>query len=296
MATSKPKFMQKPFDYIDSISLKFFGFQINFIRNDKLLREALFIFFFLVPLGCWLMLGTDSTVDQLAQLIIHTPEFLLQKISFDRWTHYYSDYYGLGTHWSASVIYTLLFVGISKQLSDKLEVSGSQNIALTAGFVGLSITTFEMLWMGSYYLFQKQTWILSLNVPQFNIIWQKLLFATPALIVFIGLDRKRFRFNTNWVTFLLLCASIILWGLWINYGNIFPTQQISVQVEGMGTWTSSPLFPQTMYTVDMNVLDRVAIGEMFYVQNDSLHFLNNICKISMSLFFYNLAKIKKIVN
>jgi len=283
-------FLEDPFKTIDSINLQWLGFQFNLLRDDKKLCKALLEIFVAIPLICWILLGSDSTVDQVAWLLFNIPKLITGQINFNQWTSIYVHYYGLGTHWSASVIYGLLFVGVSRYLREKLETYNSYNLAVTTGFVGLAIGSFEFFWMGSYYFFQKQSWILSLQLPQLRILLMNLLFLVAGLIVILGMDWKKYTLNFNRRTIFFLCSTIFFVLLWYNYP--FEVQQVTVDVQGYGTWINSPNFPQTMYTVDLDVTDQVAVGEMFNADNPGVHFVNNVCKIFWTLTIYNLAKIK----
>lgn len=284
------RFISDPFTTIDSISLQVKGFQLNILRDDKKLCKALLEIFVLIPLICWILLGSDSTIDQVAWLLFNIPNLITGKINFSQWSSIYANYYGLGTHWSASVIYGLMFVGVSKFFREKIKVKNSENLALTTGFVGLAIGSFEFFWMSSYYFFQKQSWILTLQFPQMKIILQNILFTSVGLIPILGLNYKKYSLNLNRRTLLFLCSTIFFVLLWYNYP--FQLQQLSVEVEGYGTWVSSPNFPQTMYTIDLNVTDQKAVGEMFFVDSPGVHFVNNMCKIFWTLTIYNLAQLK----
>ena len=245
----------------------------------------------LIPLILWVLLGSDSTAEQLAFLVWNLPKFILGKITFNQWTYCYNSYYGLGTHWSAAVIYGLLFVGLSKYFRKKHDTVNSENIALTVGFVGLAIATFEMFWMSSYYIFQGQTWILSLRYPQVRIILQNVLFAAPGIVVVGGMDWKKYTLNFRWRTWLYLTVTIGLVLLWWYYP--FPTETLSIPVKGYGLWSSSSNFPQTMYTIDTDVTDKLAVGEMYHVEAPDVHLLNNLTKIIWTLTFYHIGKIRK---
>jgi len=284
------KFFKDPFGTIDSIDLQFRGFQINILRNDEKLCKVLLELFVLIPLIFWVLLGADSTIDQIAWPLYNIPNLIIGRITFDQWVSLYTNYYGIGTHWSASVIYGLLFVGVSKHFREKLGIFNSENLALTTGFVGLAISTFEFFWMISFYYFQKQTWILTLQFPQFRIILQNILFLIPAIIILLGMNRKEYSLNFNRKTLFYLCATIFLVLLWWNYP--FPTEQLTVEVVGYGTWTSSSNFIQTMFTIDMDVTDGVAVCEMFFLDNPTAHLVNNLTKICWTLTIYNIAKIK----
>jgi len=284
-------FFHDPFGTIDSIDLNVKGFQFNILRDDQQLCKALLEIFVLVPLLCWVLLGADSTIDQVAWLLYHLPSVITGSITVHQWLNIYGSYYGLGTHWSASVIYGLLLIGVSRYLWKHHNVVNSFNLAITTGFVGLAISSFEFFWMISYYVFQNQPWILSFQPPQFRIIRQGFIFLLPALVVLFGLNWKDYTLNFNKRTLFLFLSTIFFVILWINYP--FPVEPLSVEIVGYGTWTSSPQFPQTMYTIDMDVTDSMAVGEMFHIDNPAVHFVNNMCKIFWTLTIYNLAKIKK---
>lgn len=260
------------------------------MRNDqKLCDKFILPALVLLPLILWVFLGSDSTAEQVAFFLWNLPKFVLGKITFPEWIAYYSNYYGLGTHWSASVIYGLLFVGVSKYLREKTNTVNSENLAVTIGFVGLAIATFEFFWMGSYYIFQNQHWILSLRYPQLRIIMQNVLFASPGIIAIPGMWKK-YKLNLEWKTWICLFITVGLVLLWWYYP--FPTQQLSVPVIGYGTWVSSSNFPQTMYTIDMDISDKIAVGDMFHIEAPDVHLLNNLTKVFWTLTFYSLSKIK----
>ena len=283
-------FFSDPFKTLDSINLQFHGFQLNILKDDKKLSKALLEIFVLIPLICWILLGSDSTIDQIAWTIFNIPNLIMGKIGLDQWLSIYGNYYGLGTHWSASVIYGLLFVGVSKYFREKIKVYNSENLCITTGFVGLAISTFEFFWMISYYYFQNQSWILTLQFPQSKLIIQTLIFLSPALVVLLGLNYEKYRLNFDKRTLFFLCATIFFVLLWYNYP--FHIEQLTVEVQGLGTWISSKKFAQTMYTVDLDITDNIALGEMFFMDNPGIHFVNNVCKIFWTLTVYNLSKIK----
>jgi len=287
------RFFHNPFETLDKLDLNIYGFQLNILRDDLKLREVLTILPVGICLTAHFLLGSDSTMEQVAFFIWNIPGFLIGKISFDQLTHTFSDYYGLGTHWSAGVIYGLMFIGLSKYLRENLECINSENLCLTTGFVGLAIATFEFFWMGSYYLFQNQKWILSLAFPQFRIILQNILFTIPATIIISGiLIEKQYKFNLSRRTKMFFIITILCVLTWWFYP--FNVEQLVIYIQGYGLWISSKLFPQTMYTIDLNLLDNIAVGEMFYVGNSAVHFTNNITKIFWTLTFYELFKIRKI--
>ena len=276
-------FLHYPFQTLDNLDLQYFGFQFNILKDDVKLRKALFQIFFLIPLIAWLLLGSDSTADQVANLLLNLPNFLLQKITFNQLLQIYQSWYGLGTHWSAAVIYSLLFIGLSKHLHEKLDIKNSQNLCLTTGFVALSIASFEWFWQLSYYFFQRQYWILWFKFPQARILLQNTLFVLVGLIVVLGLNYKLVKFNVDKLTIISFLATVGLILFWWYYP--FPVQHLTV-----GNWISSQNFPQTMYTIQPN--PNVAYGILFHVEDMGVHLINNLCKIAMTLFYYSLFKIR----
>jgi len=272
-----------PFQTLDNLDLQYFGFQFNILRDDVKLRKALFQIFFLIPLIAWVLLGSDSTADQVANLLLNIPSFVLGKINLTQLLQIYNSFYGLGMHWSASVIYSLFFIGISKYLNEKLNVKNSLNLSLTTGFTGLTIACFEFYWQFSYAYFQNQPWIIRFVFPQARILLQNILFATVGVIVLVGLNWREYKLNIDKLTVLSFLATIGLMFFWWYYP--FPVQHLTV-----GNWISSQRFPQTMYTI--SPYGSAGYGLMYHVEDAGVHLTNTLCKIAMSLFFYSLFKIK----
>lgn len=285
------QFLANPFETLDNLNLRYYGFQLNLLRSDEKLRKAIFEIFFVIPLLAWVLLGPDSTVDQVTSVILNIPPLLLGQINIAWLLNRYQYWYGLGTHWSASVIYSGLLLGTSKHLSEKLNIKNSLNLALTCGVVGLAIASFEFSWQGMYYIFQNQHWIFSLGWPQVRIIIQDALFGLVGLIVLAGLNYEKYKLNFEKKTFIFFVLTVAFTALWITYGLWFPTQQIAVNIDGWGLWTSSKLFPQTMYTVPTKAW--VPLGDLFYVPNDAIHLVNNLTKIFWTLTFYQVFKLKR---
>jgi len=280
--------LKEPFATLDNLNLNFHGFQINLLKNDEKLRKAILEIFVIPPLLFWALLGSDSTADQLACFIFNIPNCLLGKISLDELFQIYQSWYGLGTHWSAAVIYGLLLVGISKHLHENLGIRNSENLCMTCGYVGFSISVFEFFWQFSYAYFQNQWWVVAFQFPQARILIQNLLFASVGIIVLLHYWALNFKLNISKktiITFLLTIGLILMWWYYP-----FQTTQLTVETHHK-IWISSPQFPQTMYTIEMRQGD--SFGELFYVADEGVHLLNNLAKIFMTLFFYNLFKVKR---
>jgi len=272
------QFWHDPFGTLNTLDLSFHGFQVNVFRDDGKLRTAILEIFVVIPLICWVLCGTDSTADQLANLILNIPNYLVGTLTLPELFAVYESWYGLGTHWSAAVIYGLLFVGISHHLQDTLDVWNSENVAITAGLTGLTIFAFELFWWCSYYVWQGQTWILSLWLPQLRLVMTTTFLSIPGFLVVLGLDRTKYRLNVD--KRMIACAVATVGCILVWWYYPFTVTSLTV-----GTWTSSPHFPQTMYTLHPY--------QLFYVANDGVHFLNNLTKIAMTLTFYHLFKIQR---
>jgi len=267
-------------------------FQLNLFRDDVKLRKVI-IPLIIVAGILWLFQGFDSSVEQIEYFILNVPSYILGKITWSQLVFYYTDPYGKYVHYSAFVIYMLFFVGISKYLREKLDVVNSQNITASICFVAFSVGVFEYFWNISYYFLQNQTWVLTFEMPQFRILLQNIFMITVGLMFILGIDWKKYKPNLDKWTSIFLTYTILLIIVWCLYGLIFPVQTISVQVSGYGTWHSTLYFPQTVYTVDTNILDHVAAGEQFWIQNDLLHLVNTSCKIFLTLTIFNILKIKR---
>jgi hypothetical protein len=287
LTSASKRFLQDPFGYVDDLSLNIRGFQLNIFRDDRKLCAAIFYILFLPPLVAWLLMGSDSTTDQLVNFFLGIPKLLGGQLTLGQLVDQtIIAWYGLGTHWSAAVIYSLTFIGLSKHLRDKLGVTNSRNVMATAAFTGLTIAAFEFTWMSLDYIYQGQHWILTFQWPQGRIIDQDILMALPSIPLLADiLYYKELKLNLEKKTLALFAGTVGLWHLWINYP--FPLQSLAV-----GQWTSSTHFPQTMYMIQTN--PAIAIGDLFYVPNDAVHLLNNVTKIVTSLAFYNLFKLRRL--
>ena len=69
--------------------------------------------------------------------------------------------------------------------------------------------------------------------------------------------------------------------LWVHYP--YDVKPVETYIEGYGEWQNSDMFPQTLYTVDTNLLDDVNAGEWFYVEDDMVHLWNTGVKSLLGL-------------
>lgn len=282
------KFLKNPYRTIDKTDLSFHGFQFNILRNDVKLRKAIFEVAVLFPLLMWCLCGSDSTAEQIAWVLYNLPGYILGHHNLQYLFEVYTSYYGIGTHWSAAVIYGLMFCGLSYHLRHKLKAKNSLNICLSVGLVGLSIGVFEYCWMFSYYVFQGQTWILAFKWPQLRIILQNFVLIFMGLTIVVGFNYNEYKFNVSRKTIVFLLSSIFLWVFWIYYP--FETTTFAVQTE-YGLFVSSRFFPQTMYTIAPTI--QSAYGIPYFVANEGVHLINTVTKIMLTYSFFLLFKIEK---
>jgi len=195
----------------------------------------------------------------------------------------------MGNHFSAPVIYGVAFILLSIYLEGK-GIKKSLNFFSTSALSLMSIGVYEWMWNLSYAVFQNQWWSVSFNWKQGGNTICFTLFIVIGILTMIYLHLEGYRFNFGVRTLSFLTISLLLWGVWINYP--LPTQKLSVQTTA-GLWTSSSQFPQTYYAVDVDPLDRIAIGDPFWVENNILHLLNLSTKIMMTLTILSMCLIRR---
>lgn len=78
---------------------------------------------------------------------------------------------------------------------------------------------------------------------------------------------------------------------WIFYpGHV---QLLTVPLENGGIWRSSRLFPQTLYTVDLNPADGINAGSWFWIENDLIHAVNTGVKFLWAIATYYVFRVRK---
>jgi len=97
---------------------------------------------------------------------------------------------------------------------------------------------------------------------------------------------KLYSFKPSMSFLIVLTITIVAANRWVNYP--YEVQKVSTYIEGYGPWENGDKFPQTLYTVDTNLLDNVNAGEWFYVQDDMVHLWNTGVKalLAISGLFY----------
>lgn len=281
------RFYSDPFLFFDELDLKVFGrVQLNLFKFPHKLRRVIFLFS-VILFAVWMLLGWDSGTGMLEYPILSLFDLFSGKISFDAWVQLPGEVYGKTMHFSAFVFYGLLYVGLSKHY-DKIGIVNSKNVAYSFAFVCLSIAIFEYFWIYSFSHFQVQPWVSTWAWPQMRILLQNVSLLLVGLLAALYVYAEDTKLNFSRWTLLFFLLSVAGSLFWIYYP--FQTEQITVLLTS-GEWVSSKLFPQTLYTVDVDPLDSVNAGEWFYVQNPLLHGVNLLVKVLHSVTAYSLFKI-----
>ena len=282
-----------PFKYYDNLSIKWRHIDFNILKDDVSLRRIV-LYFSIVLTIVWFVMGFDSGIGQVEWPILYILGNLFLKgqtygnvMTFDgqitgEGLRYWYDWsYGKYMHWSAFVIYGFAFVLLSKYFYEKLNIKGSQNTVYSFSAVLLSVSIFEWFWMGSYYLFQGQPWILMWQWPQMRILIQNSGFGLLGLVfLFHILAETYLKPRVDWKVLLftgLAVGSCLLWWYypWPVHGTTVETTT--------GIWVNSQNFPQTTYTVDLDPLDKTCAGVQVYLEDNLVHLVNTIAKVMVTV-------------
>lgn len=264
------------FSRLDSLSFPLpFGFDLfGWLRNVRMWRRYIFACV-LACVACWLFFGWDSTWGQLKPI----GEWLLNPSKpFSAALAESRRFYGIGNHFSAPVIYGTAWILLSLYLEGR-GFKRSANFLLTTSLSLMNIGIFEWLWNSLYAYFQRQPWVVTFAWKQVTNLAHFTAFTIVGVLSLLYLASLGYRPRLDRYTFTFTFLAFLTWLLWIYYP--FPTQQLTVQT-ATGVWTSSRLFPQTMYAIDLDPTDGVAIGHPFHVPNDLLHGVNTLAKIFTS--------------
>jgi hypothetical protein len=295
------KYWSDPFGFVDNLNLTVKGNNLNiFQKYQRLQKTALTVS--LVMLFLWAIMGFDSTIAQILHPMYALPNLLLGKISLQDLINIFNSQYGKDMHLSAFVIYGLCFYSLSRHF-EKIGIVKSKNVAYSVAITLFTVGLFEFYWMGSYAYFQNQPWVLKLQFPQLRIILQNLAFISIGTIgiLYMWTDcftlnehkeivGRNYRFNWNIYSVLLVISSVAMGLLWWFYP--FPIQHFSVTLTNGQVWTNSAMFPQTLYTIDLNPIDSINAGEWFWIENDLVHFVNTFTKALWTYTIYFIAKLR----
>jgi len=276
-----------PFNKIDNLNFTLKGYDLtSLLRPDGWRKYALLL---VVTSGLgWIFFGYDGCYDQI-EMFGKTLPLIFAGTS--TWTEAFTlmgGRYGIGTHFSAGVVYGLLFYAISKYY-EKIDIKGSLNLTFSILLTVFSISIFEFSWMASYYWAQQQFWVLVPLTTQASILYQNLLFLTGGVFLILFVVGSPYRFRINKKLGVLILLSISLWGFWYFYP--LPINHLTVTLADGTQWTSSPYFPQTMYTIDLAPWDDDAVGEPFFVEDNMVHTANTVMKIVWAYTFFYVGKV-----
>jgi len=297
------EFYEKPFEWVDNKIIIIKGNNLNIFQKYVRVRKMAFstaIF----CLGCWLIFGFDSTPLQFMHVLFELPSFFVGKINLEGLVQIYNEFYGKEMHYSAFVIYGLMYWALSRHFHQNLKIEGSKNVVYTCAIVFFSIALFEYYWIYSFATFQNQPWVGTWKMPQLRILVQNLIFAIVGImgILYIWADsyvtkgkeiiRKQWKFNWNYLSLFLICFSIASMLFWYNYP--WYVEKIMVPLENGEIWSNTNRFPQTLYTIDLNPEDDFNAGTWFFVENNVIHATNTIIKIIVTYTIFYIAKLRKV--
>ena len=285
-------FPPPPFNKLDRFHYKIKGFDLGYLFKPNGWRIYVLFGVIIGSLG-WTFFGYEGTFDQVERVVKILPSILVGTKTLADISVVAHAHYGIGTHFSAAVIYGVMFYALSKYY-ETVNIKRSLNIFMTFAFTAFAISIFEYTWMASYYTAQHQFWVLAPLTRQASILYQNLIFLIAGIfaIVLVANPLFPYRFRKNRKFYCLVGLCLGLWAFWYFYP--LPTKQLQVELETGEVWTSYPNFPQTMYTIDRNPHDNDAVGEPFFVEDNIVHTVNNVMKIVWAYTVFYFGKVKKV--
>lgn len=288
---------------MDELKPSFRGRVFNPFLKFRLNRRLAFLIAIFLGLVPWILFGFDSCIGQPLMMVRQVPQLLSGEITFAAWTQIWHDHYGKEMHYSAFLIYGLMYWALSRHLDCNFGIVKSKNVAYSAGLTLLSVALFEWYWILSYAHFQNQSWVATLRMPQFRIILQNILFIILGglAVLYMYLDSfmldkaskiigRIYKFRVDKITLGLVALSVSLAALWWYYP--FYVERIRVPLETGEVWTNANRFPQTLYTIDLNPTDSVNAGVWYFVENNWVHGLNTLVKVvwTLTIFYFGMVK------
>jgi hypothetical protein len=275
------------FEVIDSSNFHIGGFYpANIFKNTE--TWALY-FRLIVYIGTmfWLVFGFDGTINQLTPLFSNIVPILTLKADYVTIFTEMQSLYGKGSHFSAIVIYGISWLILYERLKS-VGIIKSFNFFMVMMLTLLNMGIFEVAWNQSCAYFQNLPWLLKqpTNIIQYN-FW--IIFGVLAIAY---LYTSGFKLNFNKYSLLLIVLSIGIWSFWIYYP--FHIEQITVATT-TGLWHSSPLFPQTLYTIDPDPTDNIYKGVFYYVENNWIHLTNILAKIIITYTIMDIVSPKRVI-
>ena len=289
---------------MDHLSLKIKGFNLNIFQKFKHVQKVALYGSF-VALVAWFVFGFDSTPLQFIHVVYEGIPALISGESVDL-AAIYNSYYGKEMHYSAFVIYGFLYYLMSRNF-EKSGILGTKNMVFSFAVMFFSISVFEWFWIICFAVFQNQPWAFTWAFPQLKILVQNSVFFVAGLLTSLYMFTDRFfwdlktkerlgrRFWFCWKDrklWIYLGLTIIVCLIWIYYPPNWDVQLLTVTLENGDVWQSSRLFPQTLYTVDLNPGDLVNAGEWFWIENNMIHAWNTFTKILFGISTYYIFRMK----
>lgn len=290
------EYYQDPFGYFDKTFINIFGVDLLLFKYHDRLRKII-LWCVWVSMALWVLMGFDSGYGQIEYVVYAAKDYFLSPSSIPFWERVITAWnwaYGKTMHWSAFVIYGLLYWATSWHLEKELGMTKTKNSAYSLAFTLFNIGVFEWGWMYGYAFFHDQWWSVTWRMPQLRIIIQNVGFTFVGLSTLLlfwlqslvhdeqgNIIGRIYNFKPSKALLAISLITIASTALWIYYPwNVKP---IETFIEGYGPWQNSNLFPQTLYTVDTNLLDNINAGEWFYVQDDLVHLVNTGVKFLLAL-------------
>lgn len=298
------KELQKdPYVYVDQLSISFKGNNLNLFQKYKKLQKTA-AYGALICLVAWIIFGFDSTPLQFVHVLYEgVPAWISGSVSLQELGAIYSEYYGKEMHYSAFVIYPTLFYVLSRSW-EKAGVTMSKNLVFSFASMFLSIAVFEWFWILSFSHFQNQPWIATWRFPQMKILLQNLVFTVAGSLAVLYMLTERWHWDgriqlgrayyfnlKSWKPWALIGLSFAAALFWIYYPGY--VQQLIVPLENGEIWQSSKLFPQTLYTVNLDPDGAVNAGVWFWIENDVIHAVNTGVKALWALTTFYIFRVKK---
>ena len=297
------EYYEDPFGYVDKTYINILGCDLLLFKYHDRLRKIIWWGAWAATIA-WVVMGFDSGYGQIEYAVYAAKDYLLKPSSHllvpgapTFWESVIAGWnwaYGKTMHWSAFTIYGLLYWATSWHLENDLGFTKTRNSAFTLAFTLFNIGIFEWAWMAGYAYFHDQWWTVTWRMPQLRILIQNVGFT------FVGLSTlslfwlqslvhddgghivgRIYRFRPSKALLAISLITVAFAALWVYYP--WDVKGVSTYIEGYGPWQNSKLFPQTLYTVDLDISDNINVGEWFYVQDDMVHFLNTWVKTLLAM-------------
>lgn len=290
------EYYQDPFGFFDKTYINLMGLDLLLFKYHDRLRIIIWWGSWAALLA-WVVMGFDSGYGQIEYACYAAKDYFLIPSStpfLERVLAGWNWAYGKTMHWSAFTIYGLLYWATSWHLENELGFTKTRNSAFTLAFTLFNIGIFEWGWMAGYAYFHDQWWTVTWKMPQLRILIQNVGFtfvglSTLSLFWLLSLIHdeegqivgRLYRFRPSKALLAISLITVASAALWVYYP--WEVKTVETFIEGYGPWQNSNLFPQTLYTVDLNITDDINAGTWFYVQDDLVHFMNTGVKALLAL-------------